>query len=790
MTKHTEESISPDSRPEQFIGSRVQRTEDHLLLKGQGQYVDDLKLNGVLYSAFLRSPHAHAKILSINIERALELPGVHKIYLHQDLPESAKKRLPILVPNPAIKNLMMQEVLVSEEVCCVGDSIAFVIADSRYIAEDACALIDVEYEILPVVADCKSALAEGAPSFYSKIPHNLAAEVKVSFGTVEEAFQKAKHVTRELFWNNRGSAHPMETRAYAAEYHAVSGQLTVWASGQTPHLEKKNLIDILEWDPEKIRIIHNDVGGGFGPKAIFYPEEAMVAIAACDMQRPIKWIEDRREHFYTATQERDQWWDIELALDEGAKILGMKIHMTHDNGAYLPWGIITPYIGVTTTPGPYIIPAIDVHLQVVYTNKNATSPVRGAGRPQAVFAMERILDKAALELGLDRAEIRRRNFIQPEQMPYNNGFIYRDGKPMVYDSGDYPKCQAIALEKIAYDQFPQRQALAKEQGRCIGIGIANFVEGTGLGPFEGATVRIQQNGRVTILTSASSQGQGHKTTFMQICADQLNVPLSLIDVVASDTNAISMGIGTFASRVTVNAGSSVFMAAKVVAKKVIGLAAFLMNHSVDDVELIDGYVISKKDASIKKSFAELARVSQGMPGFSFPEGITNGLESTEYFSPAQSTYCNGTAAVELELDRDTCQIKILKYVMAHDSGNLINPLIVDGQVQGSVAHGIGNATLEDMQYDVQGQPITTNFGEYLLPMATDVPKVEMEHLCSPSPLNPLGVKGAGEGGTIPAAAAIVAAIENAISDPRIFLTQAPMTPPRLFEIMNKAGLYQ
>ncbi len=789
MNQHFEPSLLHTDRPEQFIGARIQRTEDELLLKGQGRYVDDLPLVNVLYSAFLRSPHAHAKIISINTEAASQLPGVHKIYLHKDLPACAQKRVPILLPNPAIKHLMMQEVLVSQEVCCVGDAIAFVVADNRYIAEDACALIEVEYEIFPAVADCLKALEPNAPSFHTSIPHNLAAQVKTSFGEVETGFKNAAHVVQEVFWNNRGSAHPMETRGYAAEFHQTSGQLTVWASGQTPHLEKKNLIDILEWDPENLRIIHHDVGGGFGPKAIFYPEEAMVAIAAHELLRPVKWIEDRREHFYTATQERDQWWDISIALDENAKIIAMKVDMTHDNGAYLPWGIIMPYIGITTTPGPYVIPAIDINLKVVYTNKNATSPVRGAGRPQAVFAMERILDKAARVLGIDRAEIRRRNFVQPEQMPYNNGFIYRDGKPMIYDSGDYPKCQALALEKIAYDDFPSRKAAALKEGRYIGIGIANYVEGTGLGPFEGATIRIQQNGRITILTSASSQGQGHKTTFMQICADQLHVPLDMIDVVTADTNAISMGIGTFASRVTVNAGNSVFLAAQVVAKKVASLAAFMLQCQPEDIVLKDGIAINKQDASKQKSFAELARVSQGMPGFSFPVGVTNGLESTEYFSPAQSTYCNGTAAVEIELDRDTCQIHIIKYVMAHDSGNLINPLLVDGQVQGSVAHGLGNSTLEDMQYDDQAQPVTTNFGEYLLPTAHDIPKVEMHHMFSPSPLNPLGVKGAGEGGTIPAAAAIVAAIEDAISDTGVFLTQAPMTPPRLFEILKKAGAY-
>lgn len=777
-------------RAGKYVGKRVQRTEDEKLLRGQGQYVDDLKLENVLYSALCRSPHAHARIVSIDTAAARALPGVRAVYLHADLPPSAQHRLPLLVPNPAIRAQMTQEVLASTEVCSVGDPIAFVVADSRHIAEDACALIDIEYDVLPVVADASTALAAGAPLMHTSLESNLAAQIKMGFGEVGKAFETAAHVVRETFWQNRGSAHPMETRGYAAEFHAVTGQLTVWSAGQAPFLEKKNLIEVLDWDPERLRIIMNDVGGGFGPKVIFYPEEALVAIAAWKLGRPVKWIEDRREHFFTATQERDQWWDISLALTAQGRILGIKLDMTHDNGAYLPWGIIMPYIAATTTPGPYVIPAMDVDVKVVFTNKGPTSPVRGAGRPQAVFAMERILDKAARTMGVDRAELRRRNLIGPEQMPYSVGFIYRDGKPLIYDSGDYPRCQAEALARADYDGFAARKAAARLEGRYLGIGMANYVEGTGLGPFEGATVRIQQNGRISILTGAAPQGQGHKTTFAQICADQLGVPMDHIDVITADTNTVSMGIGTFASRITVTAGSSVHLAAQAVRDKVARLAAFMLGCEADQITLDNGFALVAGEPERRKSFAELARVSQGMPGFSFPAGVTNGLEDTQYFSPSQSTYCNGTAVVELELDRDTGQIQILHYVMAHDCGKLINPMIVDGQIQGAIAHGIGNATLEWMRYDDQAQPITTNFGEYLLPMATDVPNADIVHIETASPLNPLGVKGAGEGGTIPAAAAIIGAIDDALSDTGVFLTDSPMTPPRLFEVLSKAGVYK
>ena len=772
-----------------FVGARVKRTEDPDLLRGRGRFVDDIHLRDMLEAAFVRSPHAHARIKSIDVAAALAVPGVHTVLTWKDLPLPVQKRLPLLVPNPAIREPRTQYCLAKEEVCFVGDTVAIVVAENRYIAEDAAAMVNVDYEPMPVSAELTFALASGAPAAHGDLRDNLAAHVQMAYGEPDEAFKRAATIVRETYVQHRGCGHAMETRGVLAAIDPDMGQLTVWCSGQSPFLEKKCLVDILEWDPERLRVINPDVGGGFGPKGIFYVEEAVVAAVAVKLKRPLKWIEDRREHFLATTQERDQIWNVELALDADAKILGMRIAITHDNGAYLPWGIILPWIAATTTPGPYVVRNIGIDVKVVFTNKVPTTPVRGAGRPQGVFAMERILDKAAFELGIGPDEIRRRNLVQSAQMPYEVGFIYRDGKPVIYDSGDYPACQAKALALADYAGFPARQAAALREGRYIGVGIGSYVEGTGLGPFEGATIRIQQNGRVTILTGAAPHGQGHKTTFAQICADQLGVGLDQIDVVTADTNAVSMGIGTFASRITVNAGNSVHIAAQAVREKLLKLAGCLMETHEADLELEGGRVSLKGVPERHKTFAELARTAQGMPGFSFPEGVSCGLEHTEYFSPVRSTYCNGTHVAEVEVDIRTGYVKILDYSVAHDSGRLINPLIVDGQIQGGVAHGIGNALFEWMGFDENAQPVTTNFGEYLLPMATDVPKVKMAHIETPSPLNPLGVKGAGEGGTIPAAAAITAAIENALSPFGIKLTQTPVFPQRIVELLEASGAY-
>ena len=436
-----------------------------------------------------------------------------------------------------------------------------------------------------------------------------------------------------------------------------------------------------------------------------------------------------------------------------------------------------------------MVPSFALDVTVALTNLVPTTPVRGAGRPQAVFAMERLMDKAARALALDPAALRARNLIRPEQMPYPVGLVFRDGKPLTYDSGDYPACQAKAVELADYANFPTRQAAAREEGRYIGIGVANYVEGSGLGPFEGATVRVLRSGKVRLLTGAASQGQGHRSTLAQIAADQLGVAPDEIDVVMADTDAIAMGVGTFASRIAANAGPAVDIAAKRVREKIIKLAAHLLEAAEHDIELDQGRAFVRGVPQMGKSFAELASASIGIAGLSLPEAISPGLEETHYFAPAQATYCNGTHVAEVEVDIATCHVRILNYVVAHDAGRLINPLIVDGQIQGGVAHGIGNALFEAMSYDAGGQPLTTTFGDYLLPIATDVPAVTCVHLETPTPLNPLGVKGAGEGGTIPAAAAIIAAIENALTPFGIEISEAPVRPDRLHELLAKAGAY-
>ena len=465
---------------------------------------------------------------------------------------------------------------------------------------------------------------------------------------------------------------------------------------------------------------------------------------------------------------------------------GIKGTLIHDAGAYLPWGIIMPYISATTLPGPYKLPAYRMAVTIAFTNLVPTTPLRGAGRPQAVFAMERLMDAVAAKLGLDPAEVRRRNFIQASDMPYDMGLTYRDGAPVMYDTGDYPDAQAKALAAAGYDDFPARQKTALSQGRHIGIGIGNYVEGTGLGPFEGATIRILTNGRVAIYTGAAAAGQAHRTPLAQICADELNIDVTDIDVVGGDTGVMPRGAGTYASRITVNAGSSTRMAATELRGKALALAAAKFDVKPEDVELTHGAVRIKGEQGDSITFEELAKMTSGMPGYALPKGVKPDLEASGYFTPPQATYSNGSHVAEVEVDPETGQVTILKYTVVHDCGTVINPMLVDGQVQGGVAHGIGNALLERMVFDADANPLTTTFADYLMPTAEIVPTCDIVHMESPTPLNPLGAKGAGEGGTIPAPAAIVAAVENALSPFGIRITDCPITPQRIIELINAA----
>ena len=770
-----------------MFGARVARLEDPRLLTGRGNFTDDFHLPGMLEAAFVRSPHSHAKINGIDTAAALAHPGVVAVFTAADLPEYLRDMtVPFQVPNPAISQPFQQRLLEDREVRFAGEPIALVVADTRYTAEDAATLVEIDFDILSGASDCKTALEDGAPLCHAASPNNEGAKFTVGYGDVEAAFAGAHLTHREEYWIHRGGGFAIENRAVVAEYDELGDMLTIWSATQSPFLVKQNVVDMLGWESDKVRVIAPDVGGGFGPKTIYYVEEALIPLVAKQLGRPVKWIEDRRENFLATNMERDQYWDMEIATDAEGKLLGVRGRMIHETGAYMPWGIISPYISATTLPGPYILPTYELETRVALTNKVAVTPVRGAGRPQAVFAMERLMDRAADKLGIDRVEIRRRNLIPADQMPYALGLIFRDGKPMTYDSGDYPKCQVEALQIADYDGFRERQSTARAEGRHIGIGIANYVEGTGLGPFEGATVRVQPSGRICIYTGGGDSGQGHWTTLAQVCADKFGVGIEEIDVQKGDTGKIANGVGTFASRIAVNAGSSVHLAATEVREKAIKVAAHMLEAAEEDLDIEDGRVVVK-GSDLSVGLADIARAVQGIPGFSLPGGVEPGLEATHYFSPSQSCYCNGTAVVEVEVDPGTGLVEILNYSMAHDSGTLINPFVVDGQVQGAVAQGVGNALLEWMIYDDNANPVSANFAEYLLPSAPETPNVSVVHVESPSPINPLGVKGAGEGGTIPAPAAIVAAIEDALSPWNVSIAGAPVTPSMIVEKVRAEG---
>jgi carbon-monoxide dehydrogenase large subunit len=774
-----------------YFGARVTRLEDPALLTGQGRFVGDIALPGMLHACFVRSPHAHARIRSIDAAAARKMSGVQAVLTANDLPAPmATAHIPMLVQSPLIRTPRTQLALARDEVCYVGQTIAVVIAENRYLAEDAAAAVVIDFDVLPAVSDCRAAAAPGAARAHSDHANNIAAVVPMSYGDVDAAFAKAAHVFQDEMFQHRGGAMSLEGRAVLASYDAAADMLTVWSATQTPHLGRGTLADLTGRNLESIRVIAPYVGGGFGTKAPYYAEEAVIPAAAMKLGRPVKWVEDRREHFLSATQERDQYWSVAIAVDGDGKILGLRGKMLHDTGAYLPWGIIVPYIAATTFPGPYVVPAYAIETTVVLTNRVPCTVVRGAGRPQAVFAMERLMDRVARELDIDRAEVRRRNMIRPEQMPYAMGLTFRDGKPMVYDNGDFPKSLERALELSRYEKFRVRKEEARNDGRCIGIGIANYVEGTGLGPYEGVTVRVLPNGKVAVATGATTQGQGTATTLSQIVATEVGCRIEDIVITVGDTAAIAQGIGAFASRQAINAGSSAKLAGGSVRRQIVTAAARALGVGEEEIDLEDGRAIARSGNRQSLGFGELARLAQGMPGFSFAPGQTPGLEHTAYFTPPQASYCNGTHVAEVEVDPATGAVTILDYTVAHDSGNVINPMIVDGQVQGGVAHGIGNALFEWMKYDASAQPLTTTFQDYLLPSAPHVPSCTIEHVETPNPLNPIGVKGAGEGGTIPAPAAIVSAVEDALSPFGVRFSEAPLTPDRIVAALEAAGGYR
>ncbi len=785
--RQSEASSSISSGHGEVFGARVKRIEDPALLRGRGRFVDDIRLPGLLHASFVRSPHAHAAVRAVSTDAARAIEGCRGVYTIDDLaPHLEHETLPVGMPSAALRQSLDPPVLARHEVRFVGEPIAVAVADSPYAAEDAAAAVEVDYQPLPVTNDCVDALLPDAVLARSGAVDNVVGEFTLDYGDCARAFAEAPNVFAEEFFQHKGLGHAIECRGVVARWDALDDLLTVWTGTQMAHRARAILASLFGWDEERLRVIAPDVGGGFGPKFVFYAEEAVIPLLARLLDRPVKWIEDRREHFLAATQERDQHWTVEVAADAEGRLIGLRGKMIHDHGAYTPYGINLPYNSATNLIGPYELPNYALSVTLVATNKTPVTPVRGAGRPQGTFVMERMLDRIARELGLDRAEVRRRNLIAPEQMPYRTPVRTRDGSTMTYDSGDYPGCMAEAMSRAGYDGFSARRDEARGRGRYLGIGLANYVEGTGRGPFESAKVRIAPSGRVFVYTGATSQGQGTATTLAQVCAQQLGVPVEDISVETGDSSKIPFGLGAFGSRQAVTAGSAVHVAAHAVRDKAARVAAHLLEVSAQDIDIADGGAHVRGVPEMSISLGEVAAALAGLPGFALPGSDEPGLESTINFAPETLTYCNGTHIAEVDVDPETGEVRILNYVVVHDSGRLINPMIVEGQIHGGVAHGLGNALLERMVFDAAGQPQTTTFADYLLPTATTVPRIELGHLQSPSPLNPLGVKGAGEGGTIPSPAAIVSAVEDALAPFGVTIAECPVTPARIVELI-KAG---
>jgi carbon-monoxide dehydrogenase large subunit len=767
-----------------YIGHSVKRLEDHPLLTGTGRFVADLRVPDTLEAAFVRSPHAHAVIHGIDTSAARRCPGVHAVLTLADLiPLLAQERLPLQFRTAQLPPDITPLVLAKDEVAFVGEAVAVVIAQTRYLAEDAAALVAVDYEPLPAVSDCRQALQPGAPRAHRGRGGNVLVEFRQAYGDVEDAFARAPRRSSIRLKQHRGGAHSIEGRGALAAYDGNEDRLTLWSSTQLAHEMRAFLMTLLRLDENQLRVVAPDVGGGFGAKFVMYPEEVTLAASCLLLRRPIRWIEDRREHFLAAIQERDQYWDLEVAFDNDGRLLGVRGEMLHDEGAYTPQGINLPYNASTALPGPYILPAYQLDVRVVETNKVATMPVRGAGYPEGAFAMERLLDRVADELGLERAEVRRRNLVPSEKMPYVSPLKTRAGSPVALDSGDFPACQRMALEAIDCVGFASRQRHARAEGRYLGLGVGNGVKGTGRGPFESGIVRIGRSGRISVYTGAMPMGQGIKTALAQICAEQFGVAPDTVAVAAGDTAVIPYGQGGFASRQTVTAGSAVHLAATAVRDKALKVAAHLLEVGVSDLELRDGRIEIAGVPGSGLTLREVAEAVSGVPGYAMPGKFEPGLESMQSFLPSALTYGGGSHAVELEVDIETCGIRILRYVVVNDSGRVINPMMVEGQLTGGAAHGIGNALFEWMGYDDQAQPVTTTFADYLMPGATEVPEIEVKLAEFPSPLNPLGVKGVGESGCVPAAGAIVSAIESALSPFGVRISEYPVTPARLFALL-------
>jgi carbon-monoxide dehydrogenase large subunit len=764
-----------------FIGRSVPRREDRRLLTGQGRFIADIELPRMLHAAFVRSPVAHARIRGVDLTRARGAPGVVHAASGVDVARFATRPSEgsLYFPKKQVRHrfdIPVQSLLAIDKVRFVGEAIAIVIATSRYEAEDASERIVLDLDPLPAVVDVDEAVKPGAALVHEQFKSNVTGEFEVGKGSVEAALARAPHRLRRRFHHHRYSGMPMEGKGVIAAPDTRTGELSVWATTQAVHSLRRDIAQLVGLPEALVRTIAPDVGGSFGVKN-HGPEYLLVPLLARKLGRAIRWIEDRHEHFMSAAHSRDQLHDLEVGFDETGRILALRDHFVMDSGAWQCVAGTVPYNSAAHLLGPYKVDNVAIKCQVISTTKTPSAPYRGAGRPEAVFAMERMIDLIAAELELEPADVRLRNMVRADEIPYRVGLPYRDGNPIVYDSGDYPEGLRKTLSAIGgIEPFRQRQQEARKRGRYLGLGLAAYTEGTGIGPFEGAVVRIDASGKIVVSAGACPQGQGMETIYAQVAADLWSVEVDDVIVLLADSSVIPLGFGTIASRSAITVSSAIHFASERLRAKVFAIAANLLECAQTDLELRRGGVGIVGVPGREVTLAQVATAARPGPDVGRPAGVEGGLEETYYFEPPTVTWAYAINLAIVEVDAGTGEVTIERFVVAHDCGVEINPMLVEGQVVGGVVQGIGGALLEEFAYDSEGQLLTGSFMDYLLPTAADVPDIEVVHLHAPSPLNPLGVKGVGEGGAIAPPAAIANAVTDALSPFGIEINFTPVRP--------------
>lgn len=775
-----------------YFGKPEKRLEDKFLLTGNAKFIDDIELPGMLHAAFYRSDYAHAIIKSIDVSAAREHPGVVAVYTAEDFGDYWKPG-PLQVPPPtAIKGAEFSArtmvPIAKDKIRFSGEPLAVVIAESRYIAEDAFDDIIVDVEPLPAVCDLEKAWEDDSVRVHDDLPNNRAALVKQEAGNYEEARKQADVVVSKRMLVEHVAAAAMENRGMVVDWDERNQELTAWVTTQSPLTIRGSIARLLGLAESQVRVINPFIGGGFGPKVMSsQADDVLLPWISKQLKRPIKWIEDRRENFLATTSERDQIHHCEIALKKDGTILGFKDVFYHNTGAYDSYGMTVPLNTQTHTVSNYRVPNFYTEIRMVFTNQMVVTPVRGAGRSEGVFAMERMMDFAARKLGMDPVELRMKNLLKLEEFPVQTGIIGQDFVPGVLDSGDYLGNMKKCLEMLDYEKFRKEiQPKARAEGKRLGIGVVAFTEGTAVGPYEGCRITVSTNGKVTLVTSYSTQGQGHFTVFAQIVADALNVKLEDVKVSTGDTGHFNWGAGTFASRGATLVGTATYLAAQKVRAKVFATASKALGVPEEEVDLCEGSVCVKGKPEVSISLGELAAKANPMRGAVEP-GVEPGLEATAYYAPPHGATGSGACAVVLDIDPDTMKPKIERFIIVHDCGAVINPLLLEGQIQGGVSMGIGNAFYEKLAYDENGQLMTASFMDYLMPQATDMPdKMEMGHLHTKSPLNPLGIKGVGEAGALPPGPAFAQAFEDAFSEYPLEILESNLNPSIIYEYLKKA----